>query len=45
MNVKTSNLIKQLNMELAKDLCVRVYTECSKLTSFFEYEMPYEKGS
>jgi hypothetical protein len=22
-----------------------VYTGCGKLTSFFEYEMPYEKGS
>jgi hypothetical protein len=21
------------------------YTGCGKLTSFFEYEMPYEKGS
>jgi hypothetical protein len=26
-----------------KSVCA--YTGCGKLTSFFEYEMPYEKGS
>jgi hypothetical protein len=33
------NLLSLLDVEMPS------YTECGKLTSFFEYEMPYEKGS
>jgi hypothetical protein len=26
-------------------LMIAIYTGCGKITTFFEYEMPHEKGS
>jgi hypothetical protein len=36
---------RKLHNKELNDLYSSPSTECDKLTSFFEYEMPYEKGS
>jgi hypothetical protein len=41
----TSDLLKITPKEMGIPGNNFIYTGCGKLTSFFEYEMPYEKGS
>jgi hypothetical protein len=46
MHICTITTVSSITLITFCHLCIKMdHTGCGKLTSFFEYEMPYEKGS